>query len=108
MTVDELISHHAHVTQTQDEKPNEEPLSIAEILRQRKAALRRKGGIEFSNTQSSTSTEPQTNDALAAKEDDIPADIRSVIERFAPQTGQVSDVADKHMYALSSSIINMS
>lgn len=101
MTVDELISHHAHLTDTQHFKTDEEPLSVAEILRHRKAALRRKGGIEFTNSLSSISTTPQTSDALAVKEDDTLADIRSVIERFAPQTGQVSDVADKHMYAFS-------
>lgn len=99
MTVDELITHHAHLTETQDHNTDEEPLSVAEILRQRKAALRRKGGIEFTNSHASTSSIPQTGDALIVKEDDTPADIKSVIERFAPQTGQVSDVADKHMYA---------
>ena len=99
MTVDELISHHAHRTETEDRRTEGEPLSIAEILRQRKAALRRKGGIEFTNSHTSTSTKPQTSDALVLKEDDTPADIKSVIGRFAPQTGQVSDVADKHMYA---------
>ena len=97
MTVDEFISHHAHSTETPDQKT--EHLSVAEILRQRKAALRRKGGIEFTNSHASTSSTPQTSDALIAKEDDTPADIKSVIERFAPQTGQVTDVADKHMYA---------
>lgn len=101
MTVDELISHHAHLTDTQHLKPDEESLSVAEILRQRKAALRRKAGIEFTNSQPSTSTTPQTSDALVVKEDDTLADIRAVVERFAPQTGQVSDVADKHMYAFS-------
>ena len=99
MTVDELITHHAHLTETQDRNTDGEPLSVAEILRQRKAALRRKGGIEFTNSHACTSSIPQTGDALIVKEDDTPADIKSVIERFAPQTGQVSDVADKHMYA---------
>ena len=99
MTVDELISHHAQITGPQDQISDEEPLSVAEILRQRKAALRRKGGIEFSNTSSYASTTAQTSDSLINNEDATPADIRSVIERFAPQTGQVSDVADKHMYA---------
>ena len=99
MTVDELISHHAHQTEAHDQRTDDEPLSIPEILRQRKAALRRKGGIEFTNIPTSTSAAPQTSDALVAKEDDTPADIKAVIERFAPQTGQVSDVADKHMYA---------
>ena len=99
MTIDELISHHAHLTETQDHKIDEESLSVTEILRQRKAALRRKGGIEFTNSHTSTSNTPQTSDALVVKEDSTPADIKAVIERFAPQTGQVSDVTDKHMYA---------
>lgn len=99
MTVDELISHHAHLTHTPDQEMDEEPLSVAEILRQRKAAVRRKGGIEFTNSHTPVSTAPQSSDALVVKEDDTPAEIKSVIERFAPQTGQVSDVADKHMYA---------
>lgn len=99
MTVDELITHHAHLTEAQDQNTDQEPLSVADILRQRKAALRRKGGIEFTNKHTSTSSTPQAGDALILKEDDTPADIKSVIERFAPQTGQVSDVADKHMYA---------
>lgn len=99
MTVDELISHQGRLTETQHHKTDEEPLSIAAILRQRKLALPRKGGIEFTNSHTSTSSTSQTSDALIVKEDDTPADIKSVIERFAPQTGQVSDVADKHMYA---------
>ncbi|CAD6568375.1 MAG: hypothetical protein ASARMPRED_001692 [Alectoria sarmentosa] len=99
MTVDELISHEGRLTQPPDQKSDEESLPVAEILRQRKAALRRTGGIEFTNSYASASNRPQTNDALIVKEDDTPADIKSVIERFAPQTGQVSDVVDKHMYA---------
>ena len=98
MTVEELIFHHGHLTGSQDEKTAEEPLSVADILRHRKAALRRKGGIEFTNSHTSMPTTSQTSDALVVKEDDTPADIKSVIQRFAPQTGQVSDVADKHMY----------
>ena len=103
MTLDQLISHHAHLTdtETQHQEKEDEPSSIAEILRQRKATSRRKGGIEFTNAHASTSSTPQTSDALVAKEHEIPADIKAVIERFAPQTGQLSDVADKHMYAFS-------
>lgn len=99
MTVDELISHHSHLTNLQDEIMDKGPLSVAEILRKRKAALRRKGGVEFTNSFTATSNTPRTSDALVEKEDDIPAIIKSVTERFAPQTGQISDVADKHMYA---------
>ena len=108
MTVDELISHHAHLTETQDQRLDEETFSVAEILRQRKAALRRKGGIEFTNNHASTSTTAEASDALVVKEDDTPADIKAVIERFAPQTGQVSDVADKHMYAFPLPALNHS
>ena len=99
MTVDELISHHARLTDTPDQKADEEVSSVADILRHRKAALRRKGGIEFNNTHTSTSATPQTSDALEVKGDDTPADIKLVIDRFAPQTGQVSATTDKHMYA---------
>lgn len=102
MTVDELISHQGHLTETQEQKTDEDLSPVAEILRQRKPFSRRKGGIEFTNSHTTTSTTPQTGDALILKEDDTPADIKSVIERFAPQTGQVTDVADKHMYAFPS------
>ena len=99
MTVDELISHHGHLTDNPDQKIEEESASVAEILRLRKAALRRKGGIEFNNSHTSTSATPQSSGALEVKGDDTPADIKLVIDRFAPQTGQVSAITDKHMYA---------
>ena len=101
MTLDQLISRHGHLAESQEQKTDEESVSVAEILRQRKAALRRKGGIEFTKSHTSTPSTPQTSDALILKEDDTPADIKSVIERFTPQTGHISDVADKHMYAFS-------
>ena len=99
MTVDELISHHGRLVDTPDQKIDEKSASVAEILRHRKAALRRKGGIEFNNSYTYTSATPQTTDALEVKGDDTPADIKLVIDRFAPQTGQVSAITDKHMYA---------
>ena len=99
MTLDQLIQNHAHPTQPHRQDADEEPSSVAEILRQRKAALRRKGGVEFTNNSTSTATASKPSDALTVKGDETPADIKAVVERFAPQTGQVSDVADKHMYA---------
>ncbi len=99
MTLDQLIQNHAHPTQSHHQDPDEEPSSVADILRQRKAALRRKGGVEFTNNNTSTATASKPSDALIVKGDETPADIKAVVERFAPQTGQVSDVADKHMYA---------
>ena len=77
-------------------------LSVAEILRLRKTLQRRKGGIEFTNTAlplSSSPSVPHMSTALVEREDDgISPDIQSVISRFAPQTGQVSEETDKHMY----------
>lgn len=97
-TIDELVARNGHITKppTQSE---EAPLSVAELVRQRKAIQRRRGGIEFTNLNPTTSTidVPQHSDTLGEK-DDTPADIKLVIGRFAPQTGQVSEATDKHMY----------
>lgn len=97
-TIDELVAQNGHTTKppTQAE---EAPLSIAELVRQRKAIQRRRGGIEFTNLNPATSTidGPQHSDTLVEK-DETPADIKLVIGRFAPQTGQVSEATDKHMY----------
>ena len=98
MTVDELIARNGHSTPPQEKADEEAALSITEILRHRKAIARRRGGIEFTNNNPSDSTPPQPSDALIEREDEPPADIKSVIERFAPQTGQVTDTTDKHMY----------
>lgn len=98
MTVDELIARNGHTTPPQEKSDKEAALSIAEILRHRKAIARRRGGIEFTNDNPSSSTTPQPSEALIEREDETPADIKSVIERFAPQTGQVTDTTDKHMY----------
>ena len=98
MTVDELIAREGDIPAPQEQSEEDRRLSIADILRQRKAAQRRKGGIEFTNLNTSNTTTPQPSDALIEKEDEIPADIKSVIERFAPQTGQITETTDKHMY----------
>ena len=103
-TVDELISQNSRMSGVQGRMEDEDrPLSVAEILRQRKAVQRRRGGIEFSNLNASTSTPdtPEPSDALVEQENDVLPDNDSVISRFAPQTGQVSEtVNDKHMYVL--------
>ena len=70
-------------------------LSIAEILRRRKAAQKRRGGIEFSNA--SRERENTTHLANDKHSSSIKsAIINEAVDRFAPQTGQVADV-DKHM-----------
>ncbi|KAI9834955.1 MAG: hypothetical protein M1819_002678 [Sarea resinae] len=77
-------------------------LSMTDILRLRKAVRSRKGGIEFSARSNnvargnSPSAGP-TSDALIEREQ-TPEEIQPVVNRFAPQTGQIADV-DKHMMA---------
>ena len=97
LTLDELVSGNGHVSDGEDQH-EETHLSVPEILRRRKAAQRRRGGIEFSNTSithKSPSDTPQPNDAVNEK-DETSADMKMVVNRFAPQTGQVADV-NKHM-----------
>ncbi|MDI1489799.1 MAG: hypothetical protein OHK93_000997 [Ramalina farinacea] len=76
-------------------------VSVADLLRLRKAAQRRRGGVEFTSAASNASPAPQPSTALIELEErqDVPADIKAVISRFAPQTGQVTEEADKHMMA---------
>ena len=75
-------------------------VSVADLLRLRKAAQRRRGGVEFTSAASNASPAPPPSNALIELEErqDVPADIKAVISRFAPQTGQVTEEADKHMY----------
>lgn len=100
MTVDELISHGAEVSSSVHASPEDTQLSTQDLIRLRKAAQRRKGGIEFSN-HPTPSPAPETARQVVANddvEDEVPEDIKRVISRFAPQTGQVTDDNDKHMY----------
>ncbi|MCJ1406056.1 hypothetical protein MMC19_000121 [Ptychographa xylographoides] len=95
LTLDELVITKGALS---EEQPD---LSVAEILRQRKATQRRRVGIEFSNTTTAsknTSIDPQLPQSLISNEDTI-ADMEAVINRFTPQTGQVVDVDNKHMMA---------
>ena len=73
--------------------------SISEILRMRKAGRNRKGGIEF--TQASTKPKPaDSSDELISRES-VQEAVEKVVNRFAPQNGQVSADVDKHMYVWS-------
>ena len=76
-------------------------LPIAEIIKRRKAAQRRRGGIEFSNAAPvAESSDAPTKIATEVLDNEESLDkILTVVDRFAPQTGQVADV-DKHMYAV--------
>lgn len=100
LTIEELIAQNGVSPAAEAQTAEEETkLSVAEILRQRKTAQRRRGrGIDFSNTDNATIASAAalpTSDALVVKEDPI-EQLKTVVDRFAPQTGQVADV-DKHM-----------
>lgn len=79
----------------------EAQVSVAELLRRRRAAQKRRAGIEFSNStpvgDSSGTIIPVAGDEILDNEENLNK-ILTVVDRFAPQTGQVADV-DKHMYA---------
>ncbi|KAL8984262.1 MAG: hypothetical protein Q9205_001729 [Flavoplaca limonia] len=77
-------------------------LSVAEILRRRRTAQRKRAGIEFTNATAvpeSGAAETVDGNGLLDKEASLDK-ILSVVDRFAPQTGQVADV-DKHIGTLS-------
>ncbi|KAL8821225.1 MAG: hypothetical protein Q9223_000691 [Gallowayella weberi] len=89
-------AHHS------DDAGDTSPLTVTEILRRRKAAQRKRVGIEFGKDialPESSSVEASLGGDLLDKEDSLDK-ILTVVDRFAPQTGQVADV-DKHMYAIS-------
>lgn len=104
-TVDELLSQNGQTAKPPTLSGEEDPLSVADLIRQRKAIQRRRGGIEFTNmnSRSPKSALPEASGTLVEKDDS--ADIKSVIGRFAPQTGQVSETTDKHMYGCPSLLL---
>lgn len=76
-------------------------LSVADLLRRRRTTQRKRAGIEFTNApavQESGAGESVAGDGSLDKEASLDK-ILAVVDRFAPQTGQVADV-DKHMYAI--------
>lgn len=98
LTLDELITHHGLDRNMIVEEAEDSQFSAAQILRQRKAVQKRRGGIEFTISTVNARTdspEPEDSDQLKDK-DETSQDIKTVVDRFAPQTGQVADV-DKHM-----------
>ena len=72
---------------------------VAETLRQRKVAQRRKGGIEFSSASARVIPSATSTAVAIVEQDDVVDKFVSVTNRFAPQTGQVGTDVDKHMYA---------
>ncbi|KAI9658879.1 MAG: hypothetical protein M1829_006620 [Trizodia sp. TS-e1964] len=78
----------------------EASLSVADILRRRRAAQPRKGGILYTHQAPLAHTAPaplQDRPASTAK-DEASAELARLVNRFAPQTGKVA-VVDKHMMA---------
>ena len=89
-----------------DDDDEHSSLSVAEILRRRRTSQRKRAGIEFTNATplpANSVVEPIAGEGLLEKEDSLDK-ILTVVDRFAPQTGQVADV-DKHMYAINNSTI---
>lgn len=97
LTLDELVIARGILPDRELQEHNSAS-SIADIIRQRKAAQRKRAGIECTNITAGSKSSPATtslSQALIGK-DEIAADLEVVVNRFAPQTGQVADV-DKHM-----------
>lgn len=101
LTLDELVISQ-DIIPTNPARGDNSSLSVTGILRQRKAAQRKRGGIEFSNATTTSITAlaaPRPSSALITSKNDALTDIEAVVNRFTPQTGQVVDVDNKHMYA---------
>lgn len=98
LTLDELILHHRLDHNMTVEGDEYSQFSAAQIMRQLKAVPKRRGGIEFTiPTVNARTDSPEPEDGDQLKDKDATAqDIKTVVDRFAPQTGQVADV-DKHM-----------
>ena len=87
-----LFDHQASLVVLED-------ISLAELLRQRRLLQRRKGGIEFTNRGEPGEQQMALVESRGkpTEQDELVHEIEKVVNRFAPQTGQVADV-DKHMY----------
>ncbi|KAL8731728.1 MAG: hypothetical protein Q9181_004196 [Wetmoreana brouardii] len=90
----------SHISDGEEQTDGHYQLPVAEILRRRRAAQKRRAGIEFTNATPvarSNAITPRPGDEVLDNGDSLDK-ILTVVDRFAPQTGQVADV-DKHMYA---------
>ncbi|KAL9103979.1 MAG: hypothetical protein Q9163_001041 [Psora crenata] len=98
--INELIAQHGTTSPNLRPQSCKPAVSIVDLVHRPKAARAKKGGIEFRNSMALLPT-PQAStpvvENVEEEDDDIPAEIRSVISRFAPQTGHVSEETDKHM-----------
>ena len=98
LSSEDTTSNHKH-TQSHGGRPDfeDEQSHISKLLRRRKATQRKRGGVEFTvSTNASLPAEVPNIDEKQTDNDEMPQEIRKVVERFAPQTGQIANV-DKHM-----------
>ena len=92
-----LVAVKGSPTALLSEAQGDDGLSLSEVLRMRKAAQRRKDGVEFCSSTpqpQATSVAPPSPTVTQASETSTA--ISMINSRFAPPTGQVADV-DKHM-----------
>jgi len=79
----------------------ESQIAVAEIVRRRRVALSRRGGIEFTNSQSvkrpNRAHNQSADDGVVSTITERPNILEVAAKRFAPQTGQVTESSDQHM-----------
>ncbi len=81
-----------------DEKAEEQGLSVAEVLRLRNARKSRPRGVEFRSDDAlrSVPSGPMPEQSLVLREAAVEAAV-GMGKRFAPQTGMVYELVNKHM-----------
>ena len=99
---DELHSSQLHRLAVNKSTAGDAGTSIQDVLRQRKALLRRRGGIEFGKETSQPLDAVKIGNLSHEEQEGDPdaAEIDRLVSRFAPQTGHVAEANDKHMYGL--------
>lgn len=74
------------------------PSAVNEVLRKRKAARSRRGGIDFSREKDANLDATQEDDSHAlVQREEAPSALVEASQRFAPQTGVVSEKHNRHM-----------
>ncbi|KAL8739832.1 MAG: hypothetical protein Q9190_007402 [Brigantiaea leucoxantha] len=99
LTVDGLVSQNSAPPVADTNDADTAHVSVAELLR-RRAALRKRAGIEFTNSATNSAYKDSSPPRGDAAPDSVNAldKFSNVVDRFAPQRGLVADV-DKHMIA---------
>ena len=96
---DDVANVEARSFQPDPQASHEASLPLSELLRLRRNLQRKHAGVSFKSGGSADSDIPlRTTLELAKSEKELPAAIQAMDSRFAPQTGRVTEVTDKHMY----------